>query len=236
MNARILLIFAAATLFATNAFSQKTVVVHDPTVKGSVDAITNGERSVFDKAMPAVRRLVPKAQCEEPEPEAAGVAHGSFTRAGAKQALIFYQYCQTGNGLGWVGLMLIENGKLAGSWVDESGWSLEIHTIPDINKNGLDEFALAYGGGMHQGQSGVGVDLMEFSGGAPKGLGWYQSEKIDESDTVTVWKLTARPGPSPVFYKQRFTSGDADGAGYVARGKAAVTKLGKAYGSFDKVK
>ena len=107
--------------------------------------------------------------------------NGAFTTAGPKQTLVFYQFCQTGNGLGWVGLVLIEDGKVIGNYISDGGWSANIGVVPDINQNGLNEFTLAYSGGMHQGQGGVGVDLMEFSGGHPKGIGWYKAEEYADT-------------------------------------------------------
>lgn len=51
--------------------------------------------------------------------------------------------------------------KVISSYVAESGWTLGITVLPDINQNGFDEFALYYSGGMHQGQGGTGVDILE---------------------------------------------------------------------------
>jgi len=217
---------------AVTAFTQGTVVVHDPTKQWPMPKLSTAEQAILDKALLAVRRTVPKDICDQ-EPEAAGVARGAFTRPGSRQMITFYQICQTGNGLGWVGLILSEGDKVIGNYVADSGWTVGVQTVPDIDRNGLDEFVLAYGGGIHQGEGGVGVDVMQFVSGAPKGIGWYQAEKFDESENVTVWKLTARPGKSPVFYKQRFTG---NGQKYKPAGAPAITKLRKAYGAFERVK
>jgi hypothetical protein len=216
------------------AAAQGTVVVHDPTKDAAEVKLTTAEQALFDGAMPAVKRHVSSENCDTQTRDTAGVAHGAFTRAGAKQTLIFYQYCQTGNGLGWVGLVLVDGGKVVGNYIADSGWTIGIESIPDLNGNGLDEFTLAYGGGMHQGQGGVGVDLMEFAGGLPKGLGWYKAEEYADTQATSVWKLTAKPGKIPIFYKQKFFSGENEK--YRARGGAVVTKLGAAYGKFEAIK
>ena len=217
-----------------SAFGQGSVVVSDPT-KGTEPAkLSAADQAIFDTAMPAVKAKIPKETCE-PEIEVAGYAAGAFTKAGAKQKLVFYQYCQTGNGFGWAGLVLIEGGKVAGSYISEAGWTGDINAVADINQNGLDEFALAYSGGLHQGQGGTGVDVMEFSDGLPKGIGWYKAEEFGPTEASTAWKLTAKPGATPIFYKQKFFSGE--GSKYKRVGAAVVTKLTKVFTSkFSAVK
>jgi hypothetical protein len=227
-------VVAAVVALTLSTFSQGTVVVHDPTKDAPEVKLTQAEQALFDSAMPAVAKHVPSEGCDTETRETSGVAHGSFTRAGARQTLIFYQYCQTGNGLGWVGLLLIEGGKVVGNYISDAGWSNGIETVPDVNQNGLNEFTLALSGGIHQGEGGVGVDLMEFSAGLPRGLGWYKAEEFSESQTGSAWKLTARPGKPPIFYKQKFLSGENQK--YRPRGGAVATKLGSPYSKFEQVK
>jgi hypothetical protein len=129
---------------------------------------------------------------------------------------------------------LIEDGRLVGNYISDSGWSIDIETVPDINRNGLDEFVLAFSGGMHQGESGTGVDLMEFNDGLPKGIGWYQAEAFTATGSSTAWKLMATPGKMPVFYRQAYKSGKNDK--WFPSGTARVFKLGEAYSTFTAVK
>jgi len=227
------MVFAAVLVFGLTAFGQGTVVVNDPTKEAVESKLSKADEAVFNSALPNVKRTVNSEICEE-SPEVAGFVAGAFTKPGAKQKLVFYQVCQTGNGFGWVGLVLIEGGMVVGNYVSETGWIVSIGTVPDINQNGLDEFTLAYSGGMHQGHGGVGVDLMEFSAGFPKGIGWYKAEEFGDTEAVSVWKLTAKPGPTPVFYKQKYFSGENQK--YRKVGANAVTKLTKAIGTFKAVK
>ena len=224
-------LFAALSVAA---FGQN-VVVMDPTKNSPEVSLTAAEEKILkNEAVPRVKKKLGEEGCVA-EPEPAGVAHGSFTKAGAKQSIIFYQYCQTGNGLGWAGLVLIENGKMTGNWAADSGWTQEIATVPDINKNGLDEFVLSWGGGMHQGEGGIGVDLMEFKGSLPKGLGWFQAEQFDDTETTNVWKVTAKPGLEPVFYRQKFIS--AENKKYRHVGSNTVFKLKKTFlSAFEVIK
>lgn len=229
------LVFAFAGLvfaFAASAFSQ-AVVVHDPTKEPRESKLTAADRAVFDTATAAAKRQISTDTCD-PEIDVAGFASGAFTRSGATQTIVFYQYCQTGNGFGWVGLVLIEGGKVVGNYLAEAGWTVDIERIQDINKNGLDEFTLAYSGGMHQGMGGTGVDLMEFAGGLPKGVGWYKASEYGPTEASSAWKLTAKPGTTPSFFKQKYFSGE--GSDYKKVGANAPAKLGKAMSKFSAVK
>jgi hypothetical protein len=213
---------------------QTTVVVNDPTKKAVETKWSKAEEEIFnDEVRPKVRRMVSEDLCNE-SVEIAGVARGAFSKAGAKQTLIFYQYCQTGNGFGWVGLVLINGGRLEGNYIFDGGWSVDIATVSDINQNGLDEFTLAYSGGMHQGQGGVGVDLMEYSMGKPVGIGWYKAEEFDDTNVSYVWKLTAKPGKTPVFYRQKYASSQNNKWRRV--GTNSAFKLRKAFSKFTSVK
>jgi len=87
---------------------------------------------------------------------------------------------------------------------------------------------------MHQGESGTGVDLVEFNNGLPVGIGWYLAEKSDERNASQAWKLTVKPGKILVFYRQRFLSND--GIKWRRAGAATAFKLGKAYSKFTAVK
>lgn len=219
---------------APAAFSQ-LVVVNDPTVESKLPEMTAAERKIFERdALPAVRKAVSSETCSESLQDA-GVARGAFTAPGKRQSLIFYEYCQTGNGFGVNGLVLIEGDSVVGNFISDSGWGVEIGAVPDINKNGILEFTLAYSGGLHQGHGGTGVDLMEFSNGLPVGIGWYKAEEYGPTEASTMWKLTAQAGKTPVFYKQKYFSGENKKARPV--GKSVVTKLDSTFVSkFERVK
>ncbi|MFN2500443.1 MAG: hypothetical protein ABR530_00325 [Pyrinomonadaceae bacterium] len=209
----------------------KTVVVNDPTVPAKASSPTAAERVLFDRALPAVRKIL-ASECEE-SVEISAVARGAFLATGGKQSVIFYQFCQTGNGLGHVGLVVIDGDRIASSFIADAGWSADIARVADINQNGLDELVLVYAGGLHQGEGGTGVDLIEFSGGKPSGLGWYQAERFSEEGPTVGWKLTAKPGPTPIYYRQKFLSGHDQR--WRRAGNAAVFKLGKPYSKFKAV-
>jgi hypothetical protein len=235
MKQWLLILSFAAILLTATAVSSQIVVVNDPTKGSPVVKLTAAEKTIFERdALPPVRKMIKSEVCEESLQDA-GVVRGAFTAAGKRQSLIFYEYCQTGNGFGWNGLALIEGDKVVGNFVSEGGWGVDIASVPDINRNGILEFTLAYSGGLHQGQGGTGVDLMEFSGGLPVGIGWYKAEEFGPTGATSSWKLTAKPAKTPVFYKQKFSSREGKKARPV--GRNAVTKLDSVFVSkFETVK
>lgn len=211
--------------------AQTTVVVSDPQAKPLKAVVSPAESTLMERVVlaKARRKWSGNDACEE-DYQVMGAASGAFSRPGASQKLIFFQFCQTGNGLGNNGLVLIENGKTIGTYISESGWAMDLKRLPDINQNGTDEFLLYYSGGMHQGQGGVGVDIMEFSAnGAIKGLGWFQSEGFTEDDSWA-WKVSVKEGKTPVFYREKYVSKNDN---LQKTGKLAAFKLGKTYSSYQ---
>jgi hypothetical protein len=215
----------------------QTVVVNDHTAAEPkpVQLLAEEQRLMDEHVLPRARtRLSSVDGCEETL-EVGARAKGTFTRSGAAQTLLFYQFCQTGNGIGSAGLAIIEGGKVIASFVAPiSGFTLDARTLPDINQNGIDEIALYYSGGLHQGHGGTGVDIIELEGGAVNGLGWYQAEAFGPEGPTTAYRVTVRPGKTPNFFKEKFTS-RAQGKWRPA-GKAVPLKLQKITGEFEPVK
>src|SRR5687767_15140455 len=108
------------------ALGQGTVVVHDPALAVTPAKLSAGEQSILDKSvLPLVRSKLAGDACEETI-EVAGIVQGAFTRPDARQTLIFYQFCQTGNGLGSAGVAVIEDGALAANYVAaDAGWTVD---------------------------------------------------------------------------------------------------------------
>lgn len=227
-------LLAVIAVFSFVSFGQVVVVV-DPTKPMPEKKLSAANQISFDRvATLGIKKNMSSNGCTA-EPEVAGFADGSFSKPNSKQTIIFYQYCQTGNGLGWAGLLLIENGEVIANYMADSGWTLDLAALPDINKNGLDEFALSWGGGMHQGQGGVGVDIMEFARGVPRGLGWFLAEQFDDTQASNAWKVTVKPGKVPVFYRQKYFSGENEK--WTRVGANTMFTLKKAFtGKFEVVK
>jgi hypothetical protein len=199
------LVVFGVCLMALSISAQAPVIINDPTVEAAKVELSAAEQGLMDKSiLPKVRAKLLGDACEETI-EVSGRVQGAFTKAGANQTLIFYQFCQTGNGLGSVGVAVFENGRVAANVVSaESGWSADARVLPDINQNGVDEIALYYSGGMHQGAGGTGVDIMEFSAGGLKGIGWFQAEEFTETSPVMGYKVSVKPGKSPTFLREKY--------------------------------
>lgn len=222
----------ASISLAGTSFAQTSIVISDPQAEPVKPVVSPADSALMKRVvLPKARKKWSGNEACQEDYQVMGEATGAFSRPGARQKLIFYQFCQTGNGLGNNGLVLIENGKPVGSYISESGWALDLKALPDINRNGLDEFTLYYSGGMHQGQGGVGVDIMEFSasGSAIKGLGWFQSEGFTEDDSWA-WKVSVKKGKTPLFYREKYISKNDKPQ---KSGKLAAFKLGKTYSSYQ---
>jgi hypothetical protein len=233
---RSLLLLVISFGLVAAAAAQGTVLINNP-VSDQPEKVelTAAERNVMNRiVLPAVRkRLAGEEFCEESF-EPAAVIHGAFSRAGTEQTIIFYQFCQTGNGLGEVGLVLIENNKVLRNYLSNVGWSVGARALPDINQNGLDEFALYYSGGIHQGAGGTGVDIMEFTASGLKGLGWFQAESFGEESGDFSYKVTAKPGKAPLFYREKFVN--TTNGKWRRVGAAAPLRLKRVVASFQPVK
>jgi hypothetical protein len=223
----------AFCFLVTTVSAQTTIVVNDPTKNETPSANAAEENLVKRQVLPKARKIWSNDVCTE-EFEITGTAQGAFSKPNASQTLIFYQFCQTGNGFGNNGLVLVENGKIVGSYISEGGWALNLKSLPDINQNGLNEFALYYSGGMHQGQGGTGVDLMEFSATGIKGLGWFQADSFGEETGDFGYKVTVKPGKTPIFYREKYLS-PAENK-WRKSGKIAPFKLEQISGNFTVLK
>ncbi|MEP7075076.1 MAG: hypothetical protein ABI878_04635 [Acidobacteriota bacterium] len=218
-----------------SAFAQRTVVIYQPNEKTVTAVLSATEQKLMDKGvLPKVRKKLISDACSE-SVDISAIMHGAFNRAAAAQTLVFYQFCQTGNGLGSTGIAVFEGGKVVGNYIStESGWTMDAKTLPDINQNGVDEIALFYSGGMHQGSGGIGVDIMEFSGRMLKGIGWFQAQSFTETTDVE-YKVTAKSAIKPLFFREKWSSPD-DGKPYRKVGNTLPLKLKAVFGSFEELK
>lgn len=223
----------AALFLAATGFAQQNIVINNPTVDEKPAVYTDAEDDLIkNRVLPKVRKLMPENVCTE-EFQIMGKADGAFTKPGAAQTILFYQFCQIGNGLGHNGVVLIENNKIIGSYTSDGGWANGAKSLPDINQNGLDEFALYYSGGMHQGAGGTGADVMEFSASGIKPVGWFQASSFTEDDSFG-YKVSVKPGKTPIFYREKYVSvGETK---WKKSGKIVPFKLEKAFGKFTALK
>jgi hypothetical protein len=225
----------AGVLFISTE-AQTTVVINDPTVEAKKVVLTPSEQELFEKTvLPAARKKLASDICEEAV-DIAGPVTGAFTKAGSNQTLIAYQFCETGNGLGSIGVAVIDGGRVVAKLASvDSGSSITAKALPDINENGLDEIAIYYSGGMHQGAGGTGVDIFEFTpNGALKGIGWYQAESYTETGPLIGYRVTVKPGKVPVFSREKFIH--AENEKWRRTRKVVPLKLSKTISEFEAVR
>jgi len=232
MNRRIL--FLALFFVFVPASIGQTVLINDPAMPENETPLPAAERAFIEREVwPVLRKKYESEECT-PEFDSAYLIRGSFSKPNADQSLVYFQVCQTGNGRGIVALALAENGKLTSVFASEAGWSAGARTLPDVNQNGLDEFALYYSGGMHQGAGGTGVDLFEFSGNAIRGIGWFQAEGFSEDEPTFGYKVFVKKGKVPVFTRQKFLQGNNEK--WRPLGKLAVFKPSENIANFTTVR
>src|SRR5436309_9678050 len=96
-------------LAGASALSQGTVIINQPELHGGETPkieLSAAEQKLMDTGiLPGVRKHLGTDACDE-FIDIAGKLQGAFTRSEAKQTLIFYQFCQTGNGLGISGVAI----------------------------------------------------------------------------------------------------------------------------------
>jgi hypothetical protein len=226
-NTKTLLSLIFILTFVSISFTQDTFVITDPlkTEKGA--GITPAiEKLIKAEVFPKAKNNWEEDICPSDSEQLAGVAKGAFTKSASNQTLVLYQYCQTGNGLGNNILVLLEAGKIVKTFGSESGWAISLKWLPDINQNGIDEFAITYGGGMHQGQGGTGIDIFEFADGKPKLLGWLAESSYSE-DSEQSYKVWVKKGKKPVFYREKYVNGKNNKL--VKTGKSATFTLTKGF-------
>jgi hypothetical protein len=203
--------FIFALPFVIGVFGQQPVVINDPTVPEKESTISDADKALIDRDVwPVISKKFEGEVCT-PEFEYSDAIQGSFTKPKAQQRLIFFQVCETGNGIGVAGLALIEDGKVVRIYgAEQAGWVGGARTLPDINLNGVDEVSLYWSGGLHQGEGGVGVDVMELLGSAPRGIGWFQSESFSADGDTVGYKVSVKKAKVPVFSRQKYVLDDND--------------------------
>jgi len=221
---------------ATWVNSQSLVVVNEPGAKPVRPTLTAAETNLMQRSvLPKVRKILASDECTETDYDVVSTVKGAFTKAGAQQTLVYYQYCVTGNGLGSTGVAVLENGKVIASYIAEDGDEASgARSLPDIDQDGLNEVILEVSGGMHQGSGGTGAEMIEFTATGIKSLGWFTQDEFSENGPSIAYRVTAKPGKPPLFYRQKFTSRNEKKWNPV--GKPLPFKLGKPLIKFRAVK
>lgn len=227
---RLLIFLLSLTLFST-AFAQATVVVYDPSKPESETNFSDAEAEALKNEIDPLLKKVVAADVCSGDFQITNAAEGAFTRRSAKQKAFLYEYCQNGNGFSYGGVAVTENGKIVSNYYFNGGWQMDFWSLPDINGNGLNEMAIHWSGGMHQGQIGTAIIVLENSLGRLAEIGGTQASWSEcDGDNSSLkcgysWKVTAKRAAKPVFYHQKMVGGE--GQKWRTVGKSSADKFKK---------
>jgi hypothetical protein len=183
--------------------------------------LSDSQKAMLENKILAAARLYWKQHGEDCDPQdrIGGFiirqgAEGSFTRPHAKQKAILYQYCMTGHNFADNGIVVFEDDRVVAHLVYEGGWDSMLLSVPDID--GRDQSPiLILGGGTNMGVTWQTVSMIELSERGVKNFGhteiYYDDcdvpGRYDSDRRATDYKLFARKGTSPVFYRESLQGG-----------------------------
>lgn len=235
---RIAAVLSLIIIFGLSVFGQKMTVVDDPTIDTKERSkATAAEEKLVKSLLPKARRIWNDESCTE-DFSITGWTLGAFTRKDAAQKVFLYEFCQTGNGFANDGIVITENGKIVAHFIYEGAWTAGLIGLPDINGNGIDELMIENYGGMHQGITGTGIDIIEISGGGKsvKEIGATQSSYDDsdadengKSKNAYSYKISVKTGATPIFYREKFVQKGKTWRKIGATAKAEMFKLDYKY-------
>lgn len=136
---------------------------------------------------------------------------GSFTKAGADQKALLYEYCRSGRNFGIGGVIISEGGSAVAHYAfGENGLFYDMSSIKNLHGKGIDSIVLS-AAGMGQGYSSNDVSIFEFTGGTLDFLGsasTYESNggaaEKDADILTTAYRVTVQTGSDPLFYRDTF--------------------------------
>lgn len=203
----------------TEAKTEETIVVYDgrkledKSDKTASAADKDFVWKEFQKVEAKAKQQMGDQYCSDPVKnleDIYGVAEGSYTKPNSSQKAYLYYVCELGRGFGVGGIMIVEDQKVVSNYLDKVSWSETIHSLPDINKNGLNEILLA-GGGSGQGYTTMSIDILEFASGKLNQLGQTETYSSNggavekESEILsTAYKISVQPAKEPIFTREVF--------------------------------
>lgn len=167
----------------------------------------------FKKSESLIKEKLGDQYCNDPvteQVEIYGVAEGAFTKPNSTQKAYLYYSCELGRGFGLGGIVIAEDNKLVAHYAGQVSWSEVIHSLSDINKNGLNEILLS-GGGSGQGYTTTTINILEFKQNNLDN--WGQTETYsdnlgavekDSDGLATAFKILVQPSTTPTFSRDVF--------------------------------
>ena len=183
--------------------------VYDGRAEAQSPAPSEAEAQLVRRsALPKARQFWHDDRACQPEFQVLGAAGGSFTRPQAAQRAVLYRFCATGHNFANNGIAVLEGGSVVAHVAYSGGEDHAIKAVPDIDGNGLSEIVLS-NGATNQGYTVSVAILIELSPSGVKKLGVADAYEDDcgvaERCRMTAYKISVRPGPSPVFYREAFS-------------------------------
>ena len=218
------------TLLTSSGFAQNVTTLYDGRLENNPEPVSSSDvQLVRRNALPAARRAW-GSECEEAT-DFIGTASGSFTATGKAQRIVLYRYCEMGHAFSNNGLVVIEGGRVVRNIVYNGGGENTIVSLPDINQNGISEVLLA-GGSTNQGYTGSVISILELTSSGALEFGdadvYEDNCGAVERCKMTAYKVTAKPGAKPIYYRETFQK---RGGKWQSAGAAKVLKLRESYRS-----
>ena len=203
-------------------YSQDAKPIFDGRLSLKPSALNAAEQKLwFEKILPAAENywkdsdeLLKANNAYEPIPR--DITSGSFTKKGAKQKAILYNFKNTGHNYFINGIVILDNNKIIAHIVYNGGPDNAIGALPDINKNGLSEIVIA-GSGQNTGEMWKSISIIEVSKSSVSKLGrtTVYTDNFgtrDRKGKAEAFKLYVKAAKTPVFFKEPFISKDINGA------------------------
>jgi len=151
------------------------------------------------------------------------VAAGSFTRRGAAQRAILYEWCQTAAIFAKGGVVVVERGRIAAHAVYNDDVPNGIHRAPDVTGDGRDELVFEVDGHTVMGHSELYVYLLSLTPGRADGYSFVtrvdDCGKEDPRALDTVFLTYAVPGRPLRFVQQRYEKPCNEAARFVRQSR-----------------
>jgi len=220
----------AAALTAVPAAAQRTLLF-DARAPSPAGRATPAEVALLDREIrPVASRMwdEPPGQRGLDRDECRGAVHvrdvaaGSFTRPGAAQRAILYEWCQTAAIFAKGGVVVVERGRIVAHAVYEDDVPNGVRRAPDVTGDGRDELLFEVDGHTVMGHSELYVYLLSLTPGRASGYSFVarvdDCGKDDPRALDTVFLTYAIPGRRPRFVQQSYVAPCRQGARFAREG------------------
>jgi hypothetical protein len=211
-------LFAALSLTAFPA--QDVRPVYDARLTPKAVALPAAEESIVRREVARTARAIwglrlQNCDSDSGKPDIIDHAQGSFTRQGASQTAILYRYCTTGHNFALDGIAIIEHDQIVSHLVYEGSWDNALGALPDLNGNGQTELLISTGG-INMGETWGVVTIIELADNNVRKFGMAQTYMdncgvAENEGEATAYRISARAGARPVFYREAFGNKDCGG-------------------------